>query len=347
MSEVVPSGGETGGAAQLLASARERLSVALADLALPDRLRLTEWQRTIIAALLAGLVRSVEDELRSALAFQFRGAGEEALHAALSSAHVRLAEPVLERSAVLSDPALISTLIRRAEEHRLHKASTGENALLLELVGDEQEDIAGDAMALLIAQSGRLDGFQEPLMVRAELSAELAHNLVWTVAAALRRYIVGQHRVNPAAADPPIAAAAGQLLAGYDEGQTFDSLCLRLVRRLQSHDRLDDEIVARTLAEGSLPLFLAALAVRAGLDAGSVWEVLSAPGGRGPPLLLRAAGIARSAAGAILFRLSGDEEAVGPQLDLFDILADEEARRLLGLWRVDPGYRAAIARLAS
>lgn len=344
MSENVPSEGYAGGAAQLLASARERLSVALTDLALPSALRLTEWQRTIVSKLLAGLIRSTEDELRAELSRHFTAKGSEAVHAALSSAHVPIASLVIERSEAQCDAALIDALIRRAEEERLHKAAAAENGLLIELAGDLQEEIAGEAMALLIAQGARRDRFQEPVITRAELGAELQHGLLWLVAAALRRYLTSQHRIDPGAADAAIGVAAGRLLASHDEGRTVDAMASRLVRRLNQAGRLDDRFIARTLVDGGLSLFLAALAARTGLDQDSVWEIISAPAGRGRPLLLRAAGIGRSEAGAILLALN--EEEAEAQLDLYDSTKAAEAEAMLSLWQADPAYRHAIARLA-
>src|SRR5688572_13811194 len=289
MSETVPSGGDAGGAARLLASARERLSVALADLALPAGLRLTEWQRTIVASLLAGLVRSIEEELRADLADCFAAEGDEAAHAALTS-HVAIAAPILERSEAPWDEPLIGALLRRAEEHRLHKAAGADNGLLIELAGAASPEIAGEAMALLVAQGARLDRFQEPVMARNELDAELQHNLVWSVAAALRRYLTERQRIEPAKADVAIAASAGRMLAGYDEGRRVEAMALRLVRMLDRAGRLDDRFIVRALTEGSLPLFLAALAARTGVDPEAAWEIVSAPAGRGAALLLRAAG---------------------------------------------------------
>ena len=55
---------------------------------------------------------------------------------------------------------------------------------------------------------------------------------------------------------------------------------------------------------GMLPLFIAGLAARCGLDHGAAWEVLADPRGRGPALLLRAAGIERDEAAAILLALN-------------------------------------------
>jgi hypothetical protein len=342
MSEMRPSG-ETDGAARLAAAARDRLSFGLADLRLPDAYRLSEWQRATITALLERLVLSIETELRGALASAFAGQAE--LHASLASASVEIGLPILAAASPW-EPALIGALLRRAEEHRLHRLSA-DHALLIELAGDSDEVVAAEAMSLLIAQSGRFDAFQEPMMLRTELPAELEHGLVWTVAASLRRYIVGLHKVAPAEADAAIAAAAAALLGEYDEGQTFAARGLRLMRRLDRARRLGDPTVLRSLTEGGLPLFLAALAVRGGVDADSAWELLSDPAARGGALLLRAAGIGKEETAAILFRLHGENEAVAGELDRFEALSTDEARSLLVLWRTDPAYRAAIARMVA
>ncbi|HMJ94035.1 MAG TPA: DUF2336 domain-containing protein [Allosphingosinicella sp.] len=341
MSGTAPSGGETGGAARLLASARERLSVAAADLALPEPLRLSEWQLSTVSALLDRLVRNVEDELRAALATRF--AANEQVHAALTSAHVAIALPILDGSESLSEPVLIAALLRRAEEHRHQRGSAPEAGLLLELSGDEDEGVAGEAMALLVGQSGRLDRFQEPVMARTELDAEAQHRLVWAVAAALRHYLVHRQYVAEPEADRAVAGAAGALLAAYDEGERVDAVALRLAARLARRGRLDDILVARSAAEGNLPLFLAALSVRSGLDQDSVWEIFSAPGGEGVALILRAAAVARDQAASILLRLDPDRVEEG--IDRFDTVDESDARDLLSLWQADPAYRSALARL--
>jgi hypothetical protein len=340
MSEVRPSG-DTDGAARLAASARDRLAFALADLGLPDDYRLSEWQRATVSALLERLVDAVEAELRGALAGSF--ADVSALHASLASASVEIAMPILD-SAAPWEPALLGVLLRRAEEHRLARGAA-DHGLLIDLAGDGDEAIGGDAMSLLIAQSSRVDAFQEPLMLRGELPAELQHVLVWTVAAALRRYMITSHDVAPADADAAIALAASALLAGSDEGEGFAARSLRLMRRLAALRRLDDAMVVRSLADGSLPLFLAAVSVRSGLGTEPAWELLSDASGRGGALLLRAAGVTKEAAGAILFRLHGESPAVADEIGRFEAVDAAAALRLLGLWQADPAYRAAVARM--
>jgi hypothetical protein len=332
---------EGDGAVQLLASARARMSAAAADLAVPAEHRLTDRERTTFRSLLGQLVRSVEDELRAGL---LAAPLPQGLQAAFSSARVEIAMPLLAERTALGQPALIDLLLRRTEEHRLQRSASAESALLIELAGDTEESVARNAMALLIAQSGRLDGFRDPVIPRADLPAELEHLLVWTVAAALRRYMVTIHKAVPTECDAALSAAAARVLARHDEGETVDARAMHLALALRSAGRLeDDALLHRSATEGSLPLFLALLALRTGLAPASVWEVLSAASGL--PLLLRAAGVSRDEAASALLAW-GIVEALLPQaLASFDGTSAEAARAVLSFWAVDPGYRAAVGRL--
>jgi uncharacterized protein (DUF2336 family) len=337
----------------LLAAARERFAVAAADLLLPESARLTEWQRVTAAALLTRLVHGVEDELRARLAERFEA--HEALHAALSSARVPIALPILERVGVLRDADLGNVLVRRVEEHRYWKANAPADGadLLFELVRDEDGEAAAEAMELVIARSRRFDRFQEPDMGQVDLPAELQHKLVWLVAAALRHYIVQQHGLGPV--DGIIEESAAALIAGHDEGAILEARAMRLTRRLHALGRLDDALLVRALSEGMLPLFIAGLATLAGLGHGAAWEVVADPRGRGPAILLRAAGVSRDAAAEILLvansrgpLVSGVEgEATAAQLETFDSLDPASAAEVLRLWRADPGYRASVARVST
>ncbi|HEU0133940.1 MAG TPA: DUF2336 domain-containing protein, partial [Allosphingosinicella sp.] len=346
MSEVRANGGDLDGAAQLLASARARVSAAMADLALPDAFRLSDRQRFSLSHLLRRLVGDIEDELRSSLAARFAGEREEPLRAALSSASLAIAVPVLESRDALSDPVLFALLLRRAEEHRLAR-SAPERRLLIELAGDGDPAVAAASLSLLIAGSRRVDAFQEPLMASGDLPAETAHGLTWTVAAALRTYLVERHSVEPPIADEAVTAAAADFLGRYDEGSGADPLARRLGLRLEERGRLDDRLLARAAGEGALPLLLAGLSLRTGLDLQALWELVSDPAGRGPAILLKAARVGREAAAAILLQLAARGEAVEAQLDLYDALDPARARDHVFLWQLDPAYRAAVARLAS
>ena len=357
MSERRPNDGRGEGDAArlLLAAARERFSTAATDLLLPQQARLTEWQRLTAAALLAKLIGSIEDSLRARLSGQFQE--NEALHAALSSAHVPIALPLLERAGALSDPELGTILIRRVEEHRFFRdnPAPAEDELLVELLRAGNDAVASEAMAVLLARSRRFDQFQEPVIGQAELPAEFQHRLVWLIAAALRQYMIQHHDVQPGAADAAIGGAATALLGDYDEGTGLEACCMRLALLLHHAGAMDDHLLERILTEGFLPLFVASLAVRCALDYAAAWEVLSDPRGHGPALLLRAGGVSRDRTASILLVLNGrgrlfsgaEGDAAAAQLALFDAIDESGARAVLRLWQIDPGYRSAVARLST
>jgi len=338
MSETRPSGGESDGAAELLASARARLAAAATDLALPGALRLDERQRTRAARLFAELVRTIEDSLRTELLIRLPGAPEP-LRAALASAGLALALPALEAAGPAVVRGLLPLLLERAEEHRLASA---EPRLLVELAGHEDPQLAQEAMRLLVLLGGRLDAFQEPVIALNDVPAETLHRLAWTVAAALRRYALDRHGADPGEIDAALRGAVGALLADHDEGEGVPAAARRLAGRIG----IDDRLAPRLLSEGALPLLIGFLSARSGLDRTAVWELLDEPSGRGAALLLRAAGLGRDAAAGLLLALARPEPVVAAQLDLFDTTAAEDAQRALAPWQADPVYRAAIGELA-
>lgn len=342
------------GARVLYAAGRERLGVVVADLFLSPRLRLTEWHRVTMASLLERLVRSLEDELRAGLAASFAAADYPELHAALISAHVEIAVPILPPSGALRDPELVMLMFRRVEEHRLRRASNsgpGSDSLIAELVRDDDPAVADAAMAVLIAQSRRLDRFQEPVVTSSDLPAELAHRLSWTIAAALRSYMIDRQGIAPRQADQALARAAMRQLTAHDEADSLEARCLRLAQPLDALGRLDGHLVARSLTEAGLSLFLAFVSLCCKLDMNAAWEIVSEPTGRGTPLLLRAAGLDRNDAGNILLALAGtaggDAELLARQMNVFDAISQADARATIDFWQLDPVYRAAIATVST
>lgn len=346
MSDIRPGGGDEDGAARLLAAARARVAAITADFALPPALRLSDWQRAALSSLFAALVRDAEDVVRGALIGRLPAQAPETLRAALGSGSLPIALPLLELGPLLADPQLLPLLLRRVEEHRLSAAGT-EHALLTRFAGDEDAAVAAEAMGLLIVLNSRFDAFHEPLLGRSDLPADLRHRLLWTVAAALRCYLIGRHGVDPAAADTALAAATIAALPDYDEADGAEARAMRLAGLMAQRRRLDDRITAQAAEEGNLPLLIAILAVRTGVGFEPAWDLLSDHSGAGAALLLRASGTDRAAAALVLFRLASSDAAAAGQVDRFDTVSDAEIARMLAPWRADPAYRAAIAELAA
>ena len=239
----------------------------------------------------AALVGDIEDELRSALAAHFAGGRGRA-----APRRPVLRQPA-DRRAGARERRRRSPIRRCSPCSCAAPRSIGspaprpERGLLTELAGDRDEAVAAAAVSLLIADSRRLDAFHEPLLASGDLPAEVAHGLAWTVAAALRTYLIAppRDRRRPPPTAPSTAAAAAWLAA------------LRRRRRRRCARRGGSRFASRSAAgsttpcssgpsaEGALPLFLAGLSLRTGLDLPALWELLPDAAGRGPAIVLRAA----------------------------------------------------------
>jgi len=345
-------GYENDAARLLLAAARERFTVAATELLLPDQSRLTEWQRLTATQLLSRLLSGIEEDMRLRLLRHFQP--ESALHAALSSAHVAIAVPILERARALGQTDLMMFLVRRVEEHRFwrqHEISRED--YLTQLLTDSDEEIAAETMSYVIARGRRFDQFQEPTLAEVELPAEMQHRLIWMTAAALRHYMVEHHGAT--SVDAAIEAAANEMIATYDESERMEARAEALVRRLQKKGRIDG-LALECFAGGGLPtLFIAAIGLMCGMTQDAVWEVVADPRRRGLALMLRAADIPRHHAASVLHELSGagsrfsqsEGDASAEQLDFYDSLDVDSAREVLRLWRADPAYRAYVAQLST
>ena len=221
MSEADPSGRETksDAARLLLAAARERFAVAATDLLLPDQARLTEWQRLTAAALLARLVRSIEDELRARLAAPFRRR-MTALHAALSSAHVA------DRPA---DPRARAGAARRRARHHPRPPRRGASLLEGACAGAKARTICSSWSATRDDErrrrgDGAGDRAQPPLRPLPGADhgpGRAARRAPAQAGLDRRRRAAPLYRpaARPSArSTAPIEEAAGALIAGYDEG---------------------------------------------------------------------------------------------------------------------------------
>ncbi|HSW26901.1 MAG TPA: DUF2336 domain-containing protein, partial [Burkholderiaceae bacterium] len=299
------------------------------------------------------------DEFRRQLIDAMGEAATPELAAALSTARVEIAAPILERARVLRDGELVAVLLRRADEHRLAMAlrrsgerPDGEGSMLIDrLLQHDHAAVAVGAMALLVAESRRNDRFGEPVLARTDLPAELQHRMVWWVAAALRDYLVERHMMDPLVADRPLVTVATAMLAAYDEGETLEGRAFELACRLRDAGELNDLLLVEAMNEGRLTLLAAVLALRAGIDAPSAWEMIADSGGCRLAVLLRAIDCPREMAGAIMLRLTiaenRSEVELADNLDAFDLLTVDQAREALRPWRLDDDYRRAIAALAA
>lgn len=350
-------------AEQLLAKAMERsrvtrdeLSVAAVDLFLPPDRRLTDQQRAIMYDLLAKLLTGIEFEIRQYLAeglLQLSGRQTD-LGTELSDERVRIAMSAIE-SGQFGDPGLVELLLRRTEEHLIALRSAASEPAAPSSVGvvealarNPDAELARRAVAYVVAQSKRRDRFQEPLLSRDELPADLAYRLHWQVAALLRQHLLRTHIVEPVELDRTIEDATRRAMADHSEGQGLARRAVRLVARLNELGELGDGFLEQALAQGHASLFAAGLAVRAEIAIDVVWRVLLDRGRNSLLVLARAIGVREDAVASIVDMLDGvhplvrSPAATQSLLAAYTDLEPAGALRVVRSWQLDPGYRDAI-----
>lgn len=351
-------------------AARAQLANAVTDLFLPAAQRLTDQQRALMTDVLGRLLGTVEMEVRRHLAeaLSRSPASQPDLEARLASDSIEVARPILERSRVVRNPALMDIVIQCAEEHRMAIAlretvsppltealaerglKGSEDDVLEGLIRTEDPVLSRRAMELLVAESKRNGQFQQPLLTQNDLPADLAHEVYWWVAAALRRHILKNFVIDQAVLDPMLERAAKRAMVEYDDTQSVQSRALQLARRLNDLGELTDGFLLRTLRQGRLSLFTAAFAARAKIAFNTVWRIVTDPASESFIVLAKAVDVSRDATASLVIVL-GDlgnaasarpPSAVAEVLRLHDELDVASARRVLNYWQLDVGLRQAI-----
>ena len=304
---------------------RDRLAVVRADFFLDEGGRLTDEERSLMAAMLRGLVSDVTDEVI---------AGLPPLLAARAEAGRDVIYRRLRNARLLERDGLVSLLLRRADEQQLSaRMELGPDAFVAALVGDADAAVAEAAMGLTVARGRRRDRYGRLGLEFDDLAAEDAVALVHAVAAALREDLDSD-------ADLPLEIAAVSVLSRHDEGRRLDATVAALARALDASGRGDEAMVRMLAQEGDAALLVALLARHAGIDAVDGWAFFS---GGDAMMLARLSGCDRATAAQILaafdslFGLGAPDKAI----ERYDLIDDEKTERCRRWVRLDAHYRAA------
>jgi hypothetical protein len=311
-----------------------RLASVRRDFFLDPAHRLTEQERALMKAMLHDLVGSVAAEVAAALP------GNAAAPVDAGPLASRLSA-----SGLLDREELVSLLLRRADEHRIANAFAGRAGsrklpLLPRLVGDGDASVAAAAMAVVVARGRRRDAFGQPRIELNDLPAAEAHNLAFSVAAALA--------AAEAADWSSLAEAASGVGAAHAAADSLDSAVGGLVNSLLQAGRIDDAMVEAAAEDGEAALLAELLARRATISPDTAWGYLIGGHDGGIALLGSMAALGRPVAARLIAEfgaLSG--VSVEEEIARFDSLGDAEIKSALEWWRLPPQFRDASAALGA
>ncbi len=348
---------------------RARLVENITDFFLSDEGRLSEHERALMSDILGKLIGQVEQDIRKELANTMAATGLELPEIAkmLASDEIEIARPILENSALLKDPELIEIIRMRTDEHRMAIAMRddvseqvsnalieyGSEDVLEALLNNHDAQLNKRAMEYLVAESRRVDRFQEPLLHRSDLPPELAYKMYWWVSAALRKRILSSFQVDPVLLEQAVKKAAQAAMVDRGDDQSAYIRAQRLVRRMHEGGELTVQFLLNTLRQQRVAVFVAGLAELAGISFRTAWRIFSDKGGESFAVLAKAIGVERNQFTSIYLlvvqaREGGAAKTPGVLKDilaLFDATSEVNAKGALQVWQRDDAYQEAIEEL--
>ncbi len=176
---------------------RTILVTTINDLYSDEEALLTEQDRAIMVDIIRQLIHEVEVSVRRTLAERLAEQEDapEDLVVALANDEIEVAHAILIKSEVLKDPELIEIVQHRTMEHQVAIAirpklseqvsdalvATDNEEVITALLSNKSALISNTTMGHLVEQSGRVIGYQKPLVHRHDLPNELAKKLYWAV----------------------------------------------------------------------------------------------------------------------------------------------------------------------
>ncbi len=349
--------------------ARARLVENITDLFLSDDGRLSEHERALMSDILGKLVSQVEADIKKELS-QALAHGDIDLPDIvnqLANDDAEIARPLLEKSSLLKDPNLIEIIRMRTDEHRMAIAMRDEvsesvsNALvefgnedvIEALLNNHDAVVSKRAMEYLVAESRRVDRFQEPLLRRSDLPGDLAYRMYWWVSAALRKNILSNFDVDPLVFERAVRRAANAAMVDQHTEQSSYVKAQQLVRRLSESGELTIQFLLNALRQQRVAVFVAGMAELGGINFRTAWRIFSDKGGESFAILAKAVGVERAQFTSIYLLVVQAREGGAPKspgvikeiLELFDATTEANARGALQVWQRDSAYQEAIEEL--
>jgi len=348
---------------------RNTLAVAIGNLVDHNARQLTTHELALMNDILKKLLQDVARPIRKSLASKLansHNAPRDVIEI-LANDDFDIASPVLLKSDLLSDDALIEIIRHRTQAHRLAIAmrrslsfqvsdalvATNTTDVIRTLLQNHGAQISQSTMAYLVEQSRTIDEFQEPLLRRHDLEASLAKRMYVWVSAALRQFILENFHVDELDIDLAIGKTVDAIIEEAEAQSEEDTAASNLASEIAKQDKVTASLLLQTLRQGEVALFEALLANMARIKISSVRKLIYDEGAEGLVIVARAADIDRTSFTSIFLllqrvhpkELAKDAYAMKRALDLFDRLKADTAAKVVERWKLNPDFLRSIKRL--
>ena len=342
--------------------ARTALFKRLADVVCLPSSRVNAFERSMIADLLADMLREAVTSERARVARRLANLGEipPTLVRMLLRDEFEVAQHLLEHCESLSDADLLDCARRGTPEHRrLIAARRGVNELVTEALVEPLEPavvelllrntlarLSADAVERLVAATREHPRFIPLLLRRSELRPSHAYILFWWADAearrtVLQRFAVSREVLQEAASDVyPLAAAEGWQEPVSRKALQFIERRQRNRAALQRSSFTSLEAAVSAAETGLTREVAQEIAYLSGLKPMTGAKILTDPGGEAIAILCKATGLPKAAVRSLWRAMRrpelDDQGQTAPGLErvliTYDMIAVDRAQTVLRYW---------------
>lgn len=288
--------------------ARAELTSAVTELL---HMELSTRESELVADVLIELMRQAEMDLKEALAERLATVDNVPLRLILKIVNddISVARPVLKNSPILGDMDLIYIIKSKSPEYwraiaerktlsdRVMDmlAETEDLETAITLVQNQNIKLTTHTMLTLSDIAQKSEKLAQPLLRRAEVTADIARALYEYVGEELKGYITEQYPLESKA----INAIVDEVVGEFNEAQSTNGFMptqkmLATAERYKSKDLLTVNLMLGTLRRGQITPFIAQFAAFSGLKPQTVCEMLAQKSGQGLAIASKALEISKA-----------------------------------------------------
>ncbi len=327
---------------------------------------ISDRERYLMLNIMHDLIHDVEVSVRKNFATRLATMSDapRSLIEEMANDEIDVAYPILSKSTVLRDAALIDVIRLRTHEHQLavtlrtdisEEVSAalvehGNQQVITKLLENPQANISRATMEFLVDQSRRVDTFQDPLLKREELREDLAKKMFMWVSAALRRHIVDRYELPPEMVEELLEQAAQEEIdqtvsLRSDSGN-------KLKAALQEEGLITPDMAVAALLDGEAALFINLFSTLTNLNEILTSRIVFEEGGEALAIACKAVDIPEMQFGVIYARtrkarpksiqVKQAEKRRHEVLELYHRMKVEDAQKVLKRWQRGSDFLSAL-----
>ncbi len=337
---------------------RRRLAACFGDTFFVRAEDFSQTERYMALEIMAALLRDAEIEIRKELARRYADSthAPHSLVVGLAKDVIEVARPILLYSPVLRDDDLVGIIEERGVAHRMvianrqhiggrvadALAQTRDPLVAMTLLQNQKSRLPESTLKELARQALENTELSHSIVLRPEITAELAKQMYWLVSQELRQHLSLQFRFEPKMLDKTLQEVVQSLVEKNSDPEKNRTIAVRLI----SSGAIEANFMIELLKSKGLMLFQMLMEELTHIPAKNLEFIYTAEGLEAMAVICRALDFSKTQTASLMMlvrdRISGDDQFdpadLAKALALFARLTKADAQTILWQWESDPSF---------